>query len=351
MPTREQTGLARIPLMFLSRAGSFGVARNALLRAAHLRPRDVADPDNRVPVSAIRDLWRSMVAHVPDPALGLKIGRSVKIRELGLVGYSMLNSSTLEDALRRAARYLHVVTEALESKLVSDAEGTRLITIGDARLHGLRHPVDCRLAILLSVAREITGAKIVPLEVEFPYSRPKEVGDDYRATFGRATLAFDRPRESIKLRARDVARRVIAPDATLAGYLDQLAEQVLRSLGERRGTSVEATARAVWARLSSGRPSLRQTAIAMGISSRTLQRRLGEQGTSFELVLDDLRREQSVSLLRDRSLAVDEVAFLLGYSEPSTFYRAFRRWHGVTPGKYRAKALPSTKTPPVRYQP
>jgi AraC-like DNA-binding protein len=147
------------------------------------------------------------------------------------------------------------------------------------------------------------------------------------------------------LRARDVGRRVIAPDVTLAGYLDQLAEQVLRSLGERRGTSVEATARAVWARLSSGKPNLRQTAIAMGISGRTLQRRLSEDGTSFELVLDDLRRDQSISLLHDRSLAVDEVAFLLGYSEPSTFYRAFRRWHGVTPGKYRAKILASTNTP------
>jgi len=330
--------------MFLSRAESFGVARNALLRGAHLRARDLADPDNRVPVSATRDLWRTIVARVPDPALGLKIGRSIKIRELGLVGYSMLNSSTLGDALHRIARYLHIITEALESRLVSDHDGARLITVGDARLHALRHPVDCRLAILLNVTREITGAHIVPLEVEFPYNRPIHIAD-YRATFGRAALAFDRPRESIKFRARDVARPVIAPDVTLAAYLDQLAEQVLRSLGERRGTSVEATARAVWARLSSGKPNLHQTAIAMGISSRTLQRRLKEHGTSFDLVLDDLRREQSASLLHDRSLAVDEVAFLLGYSEPSTFYRAFRRWHGVTPGKYRATIQPSIAAP------
>ena len=92
---------------------------------------------------------------------------------------------------------------------------------------------------------------------------------------------------------------------------------------------------AIWAELSSGPPTLPETARALGISTRTMQRQLKEEGTTYAEVLDALRREMAAGLLHNHTLAIYEVAFLLGYSEPSTFYRAFRRWHGMSPGDYR----------------
>ena len=87
--------------------------------------------------------------------------------------------------------------------------------------------------------------------------------------------------------------------------------------------------------LSDGKPSLEHAAKALGTSVRTLQRRLKSEGTTFAALLEELRRELASGLVRSKDLAIYEVAYLLGYSEPSTFYRAFRRWHGVSPLEYR----------------
>ena len=94
--------------------------------------------------------------------------------------------------------------------------------------------------------------------------------------------------------------------------------------------------RTLWSALPGGRPNLWRTAADMGISPRTLQRRLGEEHSSFSIVLDELRRDLSDELLSDRQLSVAQVAFLLGYSEPSAFRRAYRRWRGDSPRRYRS---------------
>jgi AraC-like DNA-binding protein len=121
----------------------------------------------------------------------------------------------------------------------------------------------------------------------------------------------------------------------LVGYLDDLAAITLAPLEESDENMIAAVRRALWTMLPGGRPDLWRTAAGMGVSARTLQRRLGEEGSSFSRVLDELRRDLSDELLSDRKLSVAEVAFLLGYSEPSAFQRAFRRWRGVSPRRFR----------------
>ncbi len=105
----------------------------------------------------------------------------------------------------------------------------------------------------------------------------------------------------------------------------------LTSLGAPNENFVDTVRRALWSELPGGRPNLWRTASGLGISARTLQRRLRENGTSFSAVLEELRREFFGELLADKKLAVSDVALLLGYSEPSAFQRAFRRWRGVSP--------------------
>ena len=132
----------------------------------------------------------------------------------------------------------------------------------------------------------------------------------------------------------------MAADETLTGYLDQLAEGVARALSESV-TFRQRVCRAIWSDLSGGKPSVQQVASRLGVSTRTLQRRLEEEGTSFAQELDRLRQDLATRLLQDRSLAVYEVAFLLGYAEPSTFYRAFRRWKNVSPHEFRRMSTAS----------
>jgi AraC-like DNA-binding protein len=326
------TGLARIPLNLLNGAEKYDLDRNELAVLAGLSPEELNDPDARIPLGKVWTLWRLMIERIPDQALGLHLGMQTSVRDLGLVGYAVYHSRTLREAFARIARYSRIVNEALILHLVEGEDRGKLVIEKATRLDALTHPIDARLASAVAIAREVTGIRIVPLEVGLPHPRPADISEHQR--YFSCPLIFDQPESVLVLSRTDLDRPVVSADDTLTGYLDQLADDMLKSLDETV-TFRERVRRAIWFDLSGGKPSVRQVAMQLGVSARTLQRRLEENNTSFAVELDTLRHEMAVRLLQDHTLAVYEVAFLLGYSEPSTFYRAFRRWKRLSPQEYR----------------
>lgn len=329
----EPSGLARLALMPLDRAAQRGVSRDTLLHEAKLDERQVRDPDSRIPLAAVARLWRVVASHSPDPAIGLRLGADARVREFGLVGYTMAFSSTLGSALRRLAHYSRIVSDALVVSLEPAGEATWLRLDVQPALRAFRPTVDARLAAVLAACREITGAPIAPLTVQLPYRRPPEV-KDYE-TFFTAPLEFGALTTAFLLRNEDLARPIAVADTTLTGYLDRLADQTLAKLGSERTVRAQVR-RVLWSELAEAVPHLDGVAKVLGKSARTLQRQLREEQTTFAAVLAELRRELAPSLLRDGRLAVSEVAFLLGYEDPSAFQRAFRRWFGQSPRAFRS---------------
>jgi AraC-like DNA-binding protein len=327
------TSLARIPLLLLRGAEQlYGLDRQELLETAGLSERELADPDARVSLSKIWSLWRVLIDRTGDPALGLHLGSRVVVRDMGLVGYAVYHSATLREAFERMSRYSRIVNEALVIRLLDDEDSGRVVVDKAARLDELVHPLVSRLASLVTVAREITGVPLSPIAVRFRKTRPADVSE-FQGFF-RGRLEFDADEASLVFGREDLDRPVVAADETLSGYLDRLADEVLESI-DSSVTFKQRVRRAIWFDLSGGKPSLRSVAKQLGVSPRTLQRRMEEDGTSFAVELDALRHEMAMRLLQDHTLAVYEVAFLLGYSEPSTFYRAFRRWKRLSPQEYR----------------
>jgi AraC-like DNA-binding protein len=194
-----------------------------------------------------------------------------------------------------------------------------------------------RLAAVLQASRELTGVDIVPASVTFTYPQPSRT-TAHRQYF-RCPLHFGgAPIASVVFRTSDLDLQVVEADETLAGYLSKYAEQVLASLvqGESMRHQVRA---AIWSLLGDGPPSLKHIAAALDVPARTLQRRLATEGTSLHQEIEEIRKTMAVAVLRDRSLAVEDVAYLLGYSEPSTFFRSFKRWTGTTPRQFRHVAV------------
>ncbi len=329
----ELTGLARLVLAILDQAPGLGLDPAELMREASIDELDLSDPDSRVPFAKTLRLWRAIVERRPDPTVGLRLGAAVTVRELGLVGYAMAHSATLGEAWRRFSRYCRIISDAIRVHIAEAADRARVDVEAHPALDALRHPVNARLACMLAVSREITGTDVTPVEVSFPYPRPPSTRD-YARVFGCA-LRFGRPPAAIVFRREQMGLPIAASDPTLAGYLDELASEKVRSLTQEESLSGKVR-QAMWRRLSTGAPSLSQIASDLAISERSLQRRLRRHGTSFASLLEDLRREVATELLGDRRLAVYELAFLLGYSEPSAFNRAFRRWTGSSPLRYRA---------------
>jgi AraC-like DNA-binding protein len=333
MSPRDMTGLARIPIGLLDKAAKrYGLDREELMAQAGFGQSELDGPDSRVPLGKIWNVWRIMIDQTGDPALGLHLGVETRVRELGLVGYAAYHSQTLRAAFDRIARYSRIVNEALVAHMIDDEDRGTFAVENAPRLDLLRHPIDGRMASVTAVARELTGVDLTPLEVRLPYPRPDDTSE-HRRIF-RCPVQFDQSESMIVFRKVDLDRQVVHADETLTGYLDKLAEDSLKTLSADVSFK-HRVRRAIWSELSGGKPNVRQISMQLGVSSRTLQRRLEEEHTSFAAELDSLRHEMASRLLQDNKLAVYEIAFLLGYSEPSTFYRAFRRWKRVSPHEFR----------------
>jgi AraC-like DNA-binding protein len=243
----------------------------------------------------------------------------------------MLHSNTLGHSIARFVRYERIMEDTTFLSL-EKVEGRVHLTIEEpVPLAGLRQPIECDLASVVACLREITGVSSLPAEVRLPYPQPKEI-HLYREALGKK-LAFDQRRATIVFESEHLELPVTARDDTLCHYLDEHAAVILQHLST--STLVERVQRVLWNQLSEGRPSLHSVASALGVSARTLQRRLREEEVSFAELLDTFRERMAGMLLARRDLAIYEVAFLLGYSDPSTFFRAFRRWKGVSPRQFR----------------
>ena len=328
----QPSGLVRLVLVHLEKLARLGVSREALLREAKIDERQLTDPDGRIALAAVARLWHAADSQVSDPAFGLRVGAETAVREWGLVGYAMAYSATLGSALKRFAHYGRVMSDALIVHFDTERDATWVRLDVQPALRAFRPAVDMRLAGLLSACREITAAPITPLLTQFSYRHPGEIKEHERL-FG-SPLEFGALASSFLLRTEDLARPVALADKTLVDYLETLADQVLAAVGTEQ-TLRERVRRALWAELSESAPGLEAVARTLGMSARTLQRQLHREGTTFAALLTTLRREMAPALLRDGRYGVSEVAFLLGYEDPSAFRRAFQRWFGRSPRSLR----------------
>jgi AraC-like DNA-binding protein len=333
VPAHDQTAIVRLPLFIARGATRFGLDPEALLREAGFREAELRDPDARVPIAKLRRLWAVIAQRVPDPAVGLLIAENRALRDLGLVAYTMRLARTLGEGLHRVARYSQIVAEDLVVA-VRRREDRAELELQRAFLYDpVRPPVDFRLFALLSGCRVVTQRELTPVEARFPYSAPADLSA-HRRLF-RCPLLFDQKAPVVVLHGPDLDLPIATADETLLGYLDRLADQARQELS-RDDTTADGVRRVLWQEMAGGNPAIGTVAARLGLSGRSLQRRLAEEGTSFKEVLDSFRRGIARRLLSERDVAVYEVAYLLGYSDPSAFHRAFRRWHGESPRRFRS---------------
>lgn len=334
--TLHDTYLVRTLRPLFDLAAERGLDQRRLLEIAGVAAGDLSDLDSRAPASCMIDAYRWVAERLGDSDFGLAIGAGYRARNLGLVGHVMRHSSNLRHAFERLVRYRRWVIETLEVELVTSRSTLELIETPDIRLGSMRHVCDDYLGSALAIARELTGRELVPLSVSFYYPKPTSI-DAHERHF-RCPLTFGAGRGRLVFSAVDADRAVIGADSELLVYLDRHAEDVMAGLGTA-GSFSERVRRFLWAKISAGtQPTLESAARELAVSERTLQRRLRAEEATFGGLVEGFRSRLARALLHDKSLAIYEVAYLLGYSEPSAFNRAFRRWTGSSPRQFRARS-------------
>jgi AraC-like DNA-binding protein len=299
-----------------------------------LRGRDLEDPDALFPEPALRQAWRLAVALTGDGALGLHLAEQLPRGTLDLIEYSFRASPTLGDAIQRLARYGRLLNDRLAARVLVGSGNLRFL-IGEPAGQVLdRQRAELSLAFLLRLARETTVGLRGPLEVSFAHQAPEGLSEHRR--FFRAPLRFSAAISEIVFSGRDAARPLRSADEGLLGAIKRRLEKQLVRLGKPAGGSTTARVRELLVHdLGMAGASAARAAHMLGLGERTLSRSLATEGTSFRAILESVRSETAAALLHDRSVAIAEISYFLGYSEPAAFHRSFKRWTGKTPLAYR----------------
>jgi AraC-like DNA-binding protein len=331
------TLLARAPRFLLERGVELGLSRDAMLRASELGEDEIADPDARVSISKWKNLWRFLIVSTNDPDIGIRVGSALRAGDVGLLGYSMQHSADLGAALGNFGRFFRLWREAV---LPHYREVGQRVEIGwkpipvSPLLDGPL--VDWRAAAIMALLRDLTRADLRPMKIHLPYAKGNRDLSVAREYFN-APLKLDEELVLVVLRRRDLDLPIEGANLDLGRYLEQHAVHVIEAMA-LGGNLAEKVERTLWESMKDGDLSLDHVASALAMSPRTLQRRLRAEGTSFHDMRDGFRHELAVDLLKENALSIYEVAYLLGYSESSNFYRAFRRWEECSPRQFRDRS-------------
>lgn len=333
-PASQDKWTVRIgPLMALPAVlAELGVDAVSTLREVGLSPEDFSDPEHTIAFSTGDALLQLAVERSGCEHLGLLVGARAPAQSMGTVGYLMLSSGTVGEALRALAAHLEVHDRGAVVRL---REEENLAILSYALVApGLRR-ADQILALSLAVGRNILrglcGPQWLPHAVSFSFARPRSV-TPYRQCFG-VTPLFDAHETALVFPARQLQQRLPGADH----YLHHLMrERVLDKALTASGDFVDEVRRILRGRPSPGHASLADVAAEIGLHEKTLKRRLAAQGTRFREVRDAVLFQTAKDLLRSTGLNTSEIASAVGYSDPAAFTRAFTRWSGLPPSQWRA---------------
>lgn len=266
------------------------------------------------------------------PHLGLEIAKYCRPTDFHGLSVAFLASPNLRRALERFSRYHVVLNTTFVMRLEQGDDHFDLvcptINISDDARRAIQ---DARAAVVVDLCRTGADGVLDPLRVEFTYPAPKD-DSEHRALF-RCPVAFGAPEWRLSFRASDVDRPFLASNRELALANDQVLESTCKGL--RHDDLVSRVKLAMVHELPSGTPSEDAIAKAVSMSSRSLQRRLAEEGTSFTAQLAMVRKELAEQYVENPRIPVTEISYMLGFSDVSSFSRAFKRWTGRSPGASR----------------
>lgn len=312
-----------------------GVKRIDLLRLADIRPAMLGHPDNLITVDQFSGLCRSALALSREPALGLEYGKRLKFTTHGSLSQAAISCDNIGQALTVLIKYFRIRFVYMNlSFFTEDDDAVLQLDI----IHGLedlyRFNAEVVLASLMDVNLLLFGRRLLDggsCRVNYP--QPEHAAA-YEALFGNR-IRFAAGANQLRFRREFLELPISLSNPVARRVAEAQCEEEMRSLeaatsiGERVGRLLES--------VRDGRlPGIEEVAAKLGMSPRTLRRQLNAEGLRFQGILDTIRHRRSLELLRRTNLGIEDIADRLGYSDPSNFGRAFRKWEGLSPSAWRA---------------
>ena len=301
-----------------------------LFRQMGVDPELIADPNTRLQEETVIKLWSRAIELTGDECLGIKAGQHWHPSSLGALSYAWLASSTLRAALNRVARYIRMIDDTKSVVLKEAAEGFVYTPLTEAGIETFPAEDDLHLAVLINSCRFNYGENLNPVSVAFSHAQP-DCSGEYFNHF-RCPVEFGAENSSLVLPLEVIDKPLQGKNPAMARLCDKVMVQYLHEMDDAH-FRVRIKSMIV-DHLPSGDIHIGKIADSLCISTRTLQRRLDDEGTSFAKLLTEARRELASKYIMDGSMPLYQVSFLLGFSEISAFSRAFKGWTGMSPSDY-----------------
>jgi AraC-like DNA-binding protein len=279
------------------------------------------------------------VAREVDPDIGLEMGGRLIAKDMGVVGHAISAAPDVRTMLRLMCNYLYVFSQSNTMRL-DVGENRAAVTYKATILspEQLRQDAECSLAYVTSLIRELSGVAFKPLFVEFEHSRPKSVSR-HRQLFG-CEVAFAQKSNRLHLDKRILDTPVLSSDSGLLQALRFYLDDKIKVRSETED-HIAKIRHLISSSLVNGVPDQKRIAESLGMSARTLQRRLRDKKVVFADLVDEVRYEIAQDYVSHSEFSITDVSMMLGYNELSSFSRAFKRWSGVSPHQLRESAKKS----------
>ena len=280
-------------------------------------------------------LWRGVSELCADPAFGLKLGTELRFERSHPVAIAGVCSRSFGDALQRLARYKQLTCPEEIRVRRKGSESLVEICFIESKEAQPDIMVDLGLSWILNVGRQGSDGAIAPLRLEL--TRPAKNRELLERHFG-CRVRFKADHDALVFKSSDLDRPFVTHNEELVTMLGKQLETELRA--SKTGVNIGEQVKEMLMRSLAGkRPTLQDVAGDLGMSARSLQRRLTDAGSSFQLIVEETRRELAHHYLKQRAVELNEAAFLLGFEDANSFFRAFQTWEGTSPGEWRTRVL------------
>lgn len=327
-----QTGISAWVLAIVKALDDAGVESDQLLESIGIPPDKVNDLNERFSQDQVTDLWEAAVSATGDDYFGLKVAQFVRPSTFHVVGYAMACSENLKRATERFSRSARLISDS--ATIDFNIAGENAVMRVELNPEGRRpfyHTIDTIIAGYFLLCEWIQGDKIHPIRVGFRHPSPPS-SKKYEEIF-HCPVLFDQAHNNITFRLADLENPIASANEELAMVLDDMTSKYMSlRFKSRFSTKVRGT---LSTHLPRGEPKKAEVAKELGMTERTLLRRLREENTTFQELLYRLREELAYDYLRQDSITIDTISVQLGFSSSSAFSRAFLRWTGERPSDWR----------------
>ena len=307
-----------------------GVSESALKQLP--TPHDALEGIQAVPADHFFELHEILDREL-GPGFAIRVGQQMKIADYGVLGLSWRTCSWAGEIFERSERYFKLLSDTYVFKVAGKGSSSVIHLLREPHRRGMELSNEATLSATVVVLRAMTETDISPTQVTFKHGQPADLSD-YTKAF-RCPVLFNRENYSITYLTSDLETRTAKADASINKFLVERVEEETHGLVVSANKVAIDVENLIKDALPSGIPSIHQVGEHMGMSNRTLARRLGENGITFRDLIQKTQEGVARDLLKNTGRSISEIAFETGFSEQSTFSRAFKRWSGFSPVQFR----------------